>query len=50
MLNPTSKLKGEKDYAKYEIARKLKVCQNILGKICLKGLLKSRARHKDSKI
>ena len=25
MLNPTSKLKGEKDHAKYETARNLKV-------------------------
>ena len=34
MLNPTSKLKGEKDHAKYETARKLKVCQWIHTFIC----------------
>lgn len=26
MLNPSSKLKGEKDWQKYETARKLKTC------------------------
>ncbi|KAK7123267.1 hypothetical protein R3I93_021624 [Phoxinus phoxinus] len=32
MLNPSSKLKGEKDWQKYETARQLKVCVNAIRK------------------
>ncbi|XP_039512300.1 DNA topoisomerase I, mitochondrial isoform X3 [Pimephales promelas] len=32
MLNPSSKLKGEKDWQKYETARKLKVCVKAIRK------------------
>lgn len=45
MLNPTSRLKGEKDWAKYEVARKLKDCVEDIRKQYTVDM-----RHKEMKI